>query len=481
MNRQLRLMEAHRPWAIPALATIVVLALDAPATWADETAPERPNIVFIMADDLGYGDLGCYGQERIQTPGIDRLAAEGVRFTQFYAGSTVCAPSRCVLMTGRHLGHCYIRGNGKINLRPDDVTVAEIVKQAGYATGQFGKWGLGHEGSDGLPTRQGFDEFFGYLDQHHAHNYYPTFVVRNEERVPLRNTVPKEGKFGQGVATKKVDYSHDLIASEALEFIDRHHEEPFFLYVSATLPHANNEAGARGMEIPDYGIYAEHDWPAPEKGRAAMITRLDRDVSRIMERIKQHGIDERTIVMFTSDNGPHAEGGSDPDFFDSNGPLRGIKRALYEGGIRVPLIVRWPGVAPAGTVSNHVGYFGDFLATAAELAKVSPSEDHDGISFVPVIKGQVDEQRTHEFLYWEFYEQGSAQAVRSGDWKAVVRPLGGSDIELYDLASDIGEQHDVAAEHPAIVEKMQSFMQTAHTPSRLWKPRGKPRRQRNIR
>lgn len=460
--------------AVPA-----VLSLAAPKTAISAETPAAPNIVFIMADDLGYGDLGCYGQERIRTPAIDRLAAEGVRFTQFYAGSTVCAPSRCVLMTGLHLGHCYIRGNGKINLRPGDVTVAEVLKPAGYATGLFGKWGLGHEGSDGVPTRQGFDEFFGYLDQHHAHNYYPTFLVRHEERVALDNEVPGAGDFGQGVAAKKVEYSHDLIADQALAFIDRHHAEPFFLYVPVTLPHANNEAGKRGMEIPDYGPYAEEDWPAPEKGRAAMITRLDRDVARILERLERHGIDDRTIVMFTSDNGPHAEGGSDPDFFDSNGPLRGTKRDLYEGGIRVPMIVRWPGVAPAGSVSDHVGYFGDFLATAAELAGVSPPAKHDGVSFVQAIRGNSDKQPAHEFLYWEFYEQGSAQAVRSGDWKAVVQPLGGTDVELYNLATDIGEEHDVAGEHPAVVERMREYIEQSHVPSELWKVRGRPQTRQN--
>lgn len=429
----------------------------------------RPNIILILADDLGYGDVGCYGQRKIRTPHIDRMAAEGVRFTQFYAGSTVCAPSRCVLMTGLHVGHCYIRGNGKLNLRPQDVTVAEVLQQAGYATGMFGKWGLGHEASTGLPTRQGFDEFFGYLDQHHAHNYYPSFLIRGEQRVPLDNVVPNEGEFGQGVASRKVQYSHDLIAEAALAFIDAHKHEPFFLYVPFTLPHANNEAGKQGMEVPDWGEYADLDWPAPQKAAAAMISRLDRDVGRILARLKGHGIDQRTIVFFSSDNGPHGEGGHDPDFFDSNGPLRGMKRDLYEGGIRVPMIVRWPGRAPAGTVSEFIGSFADFLPTAAAIAGIDPPASLDGVSFLPAILGQNEGQRQHDYLYWEFYERGSAQAIRMGRWKAVAQPLGGEKLELYDLASDLGETTDVAAEHPDVATRARLLLREAHVPSPDWR------------
>ncbi len=436
----------------------------------------KPNIIFIMADDLGYGDLGSYGQKTIKTPHLDRMAAEGVRFTQFYAGSTVCAPSRCVLMTGLHLGHCYIRGNGKFNLRPDDFTVAELLKGAGYATGLVGKWGLGHEGSSGLPTRQGFDSFFGYLDQHHAHNYYPSFLVRDEKRVKLDNVVPREGQYGQGVATRKVTYSHDLLAAEALTFIDHHKDRPFFLYLALTIPHANCEARGKGMEVPDLGIYKNKDWPEPQKGLAAMISRMDRDLGRLFERLKEHGIDEKTIVFFTSDNGPHAEGGNNPDFFDSNGPLRGIKRDLYEGGIRVPMIVRWPGRAPAGTVSDTIGYFGDFLPTAAAIAGVEPPKKIDGINFLPAILGKTGEQKQHESLYWEFYERGSAQAVRMGRWKGVVQPIDGENIELYNLENDLGETKNVAAEHADVVARIRRIMKDSHTPSPLWKVRGKPKK-----
>ena len=434
---------------------------------------DRPNIVFILADDLGYGDLGCYGQTRIQTPELDRMAAEGMRFTQFYAGSTVCAPSRCVLMTGRHTGRCYIRGNRRLSLRPDDLTVAELLKQAGYATALVGKWGLGQEGSDGVPTHQGFDHFFGYLDQVHAHNYYPTFLMRNEQRVLLKNVVPDEGKYGQGMASKRVQYSHDLFIDDALSFIDANKERPFFLYFAATIPHANNEARDEGMEIPDYGQYAKTDWPDAQKGLAAMISRLDRDVGRILRRLEKHGIDRDTIVFFTSDNGPHSEGGNDSTYFDSNGPLRGMKRDLYDGGIRVPLVVRWPGHVPGGSVSPHVAYFGDFLATAAELAGVDLDVPTDGISFLPELLGEADRQLTHDYLYWEFYERGSAQAVRLGEWKGVVSPLRGEQIELYHLPSDPAEAHDVAAAHPEVLARIREALLHAHVPSDLWKPRGR--------
>ncbi|MEQ8791904.1 MAG: arylsulfatase [Pirellulaceae bacterium] len=434
-----------------------------------------PNIVFIMADDLGYGDLGCYGQKRLKTPNIDRLAKEGMRFTDFYAGSTVCAPSRCVLMTGYHTGHTFIRGNGKDNLRPSDVTVAEVLKEAGYTTCLAGKWGLGHEGSTGVPTRQGFDHFFGYLDQHHAHNYYPTFLVRNEERVELQNVVPKEGEYGQGVAVKKLEYSHDLIADEALRWIDANHDKRFFLYLALTLPHANNEAGKAGMEIPDHGAYADKDWPEPQKGHAAMIGRMDRDVGRLMDRLKKYGVDDNTIVLFTSDNGPHAEGGNDPDFQDSNGPLQGIKRSLTEGGIRVPMIVRWPGHVQAGSTSDFAGAFWDVMPTLADLAgdRSALPDDIDGISFAPELLG--GKQPPHDHLYWAFYERGGARALRMGDWKAVQQPFN-TPVRLYNLASDLPEANNVAGEHPDLVAKMTKIMDAEYKPSERWKfPAAKPR------
>ena len=431
-----------------------------------------------MADDLGYGDLGCYGQQQIRTPEIDKLAAEGMRFTDFYAGSTVCAPSRCVLMTGLHTGHAYIRGNGKDNLRPEDVTVAEVLKPAGYATGLAGKWGLGHEGSTGVPTRQGFDFFFGYLDQHHAHNYYPSFLMRGEQRVPLKNVVPREGQWGQGVATKKVDYSHDLIADEALEFVDANRDKPFFLYLALTLPHANNEAGKAGMEVPELGQYAGRDWPEPQKGHAAMISRMDRDIGRLVARLKEHGIDNDTVILFTSDNGPHAEGGNDPDFQNSNGPLSGKKRDLLEGGIRVPMIARWPGHIKAGSESDFVGSFQDIMPTLADLGGASKyvPKDIDGISFAPTLLGKPAEQKQHDFLYWAFYERGGARAIRQGKWKAIEQPSH-TPVRLYDLSDDLAEEHDLAADHADLVVKLTKLMDGAYAPSEQWKfPQAKGRK-----
>ncbi|MCH2123939.1 MAG: arylsulfatase, partial [Pirellulaceae bacterium] len=426
--------------------------------------------VFIMADDLGYGDLGCFGQKQIQTPNIDRLAHGGMRLTDFYAGSTVCAPSRCVLMTGYHTGHAFIRGNGKDNLRPEDLTVAEILQKAGYATCLTGKWGLGHEGSTGVPNRQGFDYFFGYLDQHHAHNYYPTFLLRNEERVHLDNVVPQEGKFGQGVATKKVDYSHDLITDEALAFIDRAAGQPFFLYVPWTIPHANNEARKRGMEVPDLGPYEGKDWPLAQKAHAAMITRMDRDMGRILAALKKNQLTEETLIIFTSDNGPHREGGNNPDFPDSNGPLRGIKRALTEGGIRVPTIAYWPQRIEAGTTTNHVGCFQDVMPTLAELAGVLQEvpADTDGISFLPTLLGRAQDQQQHDFLYWAFYEGRGGRAARMGKWKAVQQPLH-TPLRLYDLSKDLGEEKDLAPAEAGLVDELTALMDHAYAPSERWK------------
>jgi arylsulfatase A-like enzyme len=435
-----------------------------------ETVAERPNVIFILADDLGYGDLGCYGQEIIQTPNLDRMATEGMIFTNHYAGSTVCAPSRCCLMTGLHTGHAFIRGNDRIPLRPEDLTVAELMKQAGYATGIVGKWGLGEPDTTGVPNRKGFDYWFGYLNQQHAHNYYPDYLWRNEEKVPLANQVEPVGAAG-GVATKRVQYSHDLFASEALAFLDRNRKQPFFLYLAFTIPHANNESKPDGMEIPSYGPYASRDWSNPQKGHAAMITRMDRDIGRLFDRLKALGLDEKTLVLFSSDNGPHKEGGANPAFFGSSGGLRGIKRDLYEGGIRVPLIARWPGRITAGSGSDHVCAFWDFLPTCCELAGVPTPEETDGLSFLPTLLGQPQRQRQHPYLYWEFHEQGKKQAVRMGHWKGVrlnVAKDPAGPIELYHLAEDPGEQENVASRNPEAVARIATIMASARTPSQRW-------------
>lgn len=368
-------------------------------------------------------------------------------------------------MTGQHTGHTRIRGNAKVNLLPEDVTVAEVLKSAGYATGLSGKWGLGTEGGTGAPLRQGFDHFFGYMDQTHAHNYYPTFLVRDNGRQELRNVVPDAGPLGQGTATVRIDYSHDLIAADALTFIEQHQKEPFFLYAAFTLPHANNEKKPDGMEVPDFGAFAKEDWPSQEKGFAAMVTRLDADVGRIAAKLHELGLANNTLVIFSSDNGSHQEGGHNPEFFQSRGGLRGTKRAMYEGGIRVPFIARWPGRVPAGSTSNHIAYFGDFMATVAEITGAKAPTRLDSLSFLPALEGRASAQKSAEFLYWEFYEGGSSQAVRQKEWKAIRAPMLSGKVELYNLESDPTESRNVAAEHPEIVARLAGLMDGAHIPS----------------
>ena len=427
-----------------------------------QASARKPNIIFILADDLGYGDVGCYGQKKVRTPNIDALAADGMRFTQVYSGSTVCAPSRCALMTGLHTGHCQVRGNSLVPLRPEDRTVAEVLKAAGYTTAIIGKWGLGEPGTTGIPTRKGFDYWFGYLNQRHAHNSWPTYLWRNEEKVPLKNVVPQEDAVGAGVASERREFSGDLFTKEALQFVERSKDKPFFLYLTYTIPHANNEAGKQGMEVPSDEPYSAEDWPQVEKNFAAAVTRMDADIGRLVALIRKLGLSENTVIFFTSDNGPHREGGHDPTFFQSGGPLRGIKRNLYEGGIRVPMIVRWPGRVKAGSVSDQAWAFWDFLPTAAEIAGARPPAGIDGLSMLPAIEGRP--QTGHEYLYWEFHEGGFAQAVRMGDWKGVRRGLGGA-TELYNLRDDLGETKNVAADHPDVVKRIEEIFRTAHVDS----------------
>jgi arylsulfatase A-like enzyme len=458
-----------------AAASVSVSSLLPSCAGMSETATvqkKRPNIIFILADDLGYGDLGCYGQETIKTPNLDQMAVEGMRFTDHYAGSTVCAPSRCALMTGLHTGHCWIRGNALLPLRPEDVTVAELLKKAAYQTGIIGKWGLGEAGSTGIPNKQGFDYWFGYLNQRHAHNYYPEFLWRNEEKVPIEgNKLPAPEPGGWGRSVERATYSHDLFAQEALSFVERNRDKTFFLYLAFTIPHANNEAGQNGMEVPSLEPYADKDWPQPQKAHAAMITRMDRDIGRLFGKLKELGLDRDTLVMFSSDNGPHKEGGGDPDFFRSSGSLRGYKRDLYEGGIRVPMIARWPGKIKPGSISNHICAFWDFLPTCCELAGIETPQGLDGISMLETLLSRTDQQKKHEFLYWEFHEQGKKQAVRMDDWKGVrlnVAKDPDGPIELYNLKDDIGEKHDVAGQHPDIVAKIAEYMKLSHAPSEHW-------------
>lgn len=446
---------------------LLALAGTAPAQTAEARPSKgRPNVVFILADDLGYGDLGCYGQETIRTPNIDRMARQGIRFTQFYAGGPVCSSSRASLLGGLHNGHTTIKTIGR-PMAEDDVTLAEALKMAGYRTGVIGKWGMGNVGTSGEPNAQGFDFAYGYYDHIRAHNSYPDHLVRNRTREPLDNEViyiTNTNHYAVGIgnaATKKKTYSNELFTREALSFIERNaNEGPFFLYQCYTIPHANNEAwltGECGMEVPDYGIYADEDWPEARKAGASMIEYLDGYVGQILDKLEEEGVADRTVVMFSSDNGPHGEGGWRPDFFDSNGIYRGMKRDLYEGGIRVPFIARWPGVIEPG--ENHdARAFWDVMPTLCEIASL-PSPATDGLSFAPSLRGEAQEAQ-HEFLYWEFRTSVLKQAARKGPWKAIRVKQGDktSPTELYDLEADVIEQNDVAAQHPEKVRDLEQVM-----------------------
>ncbi len=455
-------------WALACLLCNPVAAETRPLLSA--RLGRQPNVILIVADDLGYGDVGAYGQKILKTPNIDRLAAEGTTFRQFYAGSTVCAPSRCVLMTGLDTGHCNIRGNGMDNLAPSDRVIPEMMTEQGYRCGLFGKWGLGHDGSDGIPTRKGFQQFFGYLDQTHAHNFYPTFLMSNASRRPLRNVVPQESGTGAGVASERYDYAPRLILDEARAFIEANQAHPFFAFLSINLPHANNEAKERGMLDQGTGPFADRDWPEAEKGFAEMIRLLDEQVGEIVSSVDRLGLREDTLILFTSDNGPHHEGGHSDSFFHSSGALRGSKRDLTEGGIRVPLIARWPGHVTSQAMTDHVGGFQDLFPTLGELidGQNVPTQPGHGISFLPTLLGNSADQKEHEYLYWSFYEGGMGQAVRLGDWKGIEQPLG-SPLRLYDLGRDISEKLDVAPERVEIVAKLRSILRAAYVPSDSWK------------
>lgn len=445
----------------------------------------RPNLVLILADDLGYGQLGCYGQKLVATPRLDRMAAEGMRFGRFYAGAPVCAPSRSVLMTGLHTGHTRVRGNAPRtrreiqSLREEDVTVAELLGGAGYETALVGKWGLGHEGSEGAPERQGFDHFFGYLDQRHAHNPYPPFLIRDGVRVPLRNgLVPGSGDGGAGIAATPVDYAPDLMTEDVLRWVGERGERPFFLFWSLITPHANNEGTrhGRGQEVPELGAYRDKPWPPADRAHAATIARLDADVGRLLDLLEKRGLDDRTLVVFTSDNGAHREGGNDPDRFAASGPLRGIKRALTEGGIRVPGIARWPGTTPAGARVEHALGFQDLLPTFARLGGAGGRVPTglDGIDFSPLLRGQAFAPPVDRPLYWEFHEEGFSQAVLfEGRWKALRLGRRTAAVALYDLDTDPGESRDVAAEHPERVARARQLFDREHRDSPTW-PVGGP-------
>lgn len=441
-----------------------------------------PNIVFILADDLGYGDLSCYGQKNFSTPNIDRIASQGMLFTQHYTGCTVSAPSRSSLMTGLHTGHTPIRGNkgwepeGNWPLPANTFTLGKMLQSKGYTTGTFGKWGLGFIESEGDPNLQGINEFYGYNCQSLAHNYYPDHLWHNHEKILLHDND----------SSKTGSYSADLIHSAAINFIETNKNKLFFLFYATTIPHAelfakeeymkkfrgkfDPEKTFKGLDSgPTYRMGPYGSQPEAHAAFAAMVTELDDYVGEIMAKLTESGLEKNTIVVFASDNGPHLEGGADPDFFNSNGNLRGYKRDMYEGGIRTPLLVKWPGKVKEGSKSNHISAFWDFFPTFADITGAKISWETDGISFLPELLGE--KQKEHEYLYWEFHELGGKTAIRSGDWKAVKlnidkTPQGAT--ELYDLTKDPGETNNVAAANPEIVKKLEVLMVQAHKPSEVF-------------
>jgi arylsulfatase A-like enzyme len=444
-------------------------------------AASKPNIIWIMVDDLGYGDLGCNGQEMVKTPHLDRLAAEGLRFTNFYSGHTVCRPSRLVLWTGKHSGQTAIYSNATYHFKPEDVTVPELAKQAGYVTGGVGKWAQGGVGTSGHPNLNGFDMWMGYLDQGRAHNFYPEYLWRNSEQVPLAGNVEMtlENSDTSKMSKRQKDmvarrrcsivrktFSHDVMTGAAFDFIRDNANSPFMLHIHWTIPHANNEGGhifGDGMEVPDYGIYADKDWPNPEKGFAAMVTWMDKDVGRLTTLLRELKLDEKTLVFFTSDNGPHSEGNHSHEFFNSNGPVRGFKRDLYDGGVRVPGIAWWPGTIAPGRVSDTIMASWDYLPTVCQLAGVEPPTDTTGISMLPTLLDE-GKQKEHRYLFWRSGEQRQHRiAVRAGKWK-LVRAKSTGPFALYDLEADIGEKRDVSGQFPEVLARMTGYAAEAVRP-----------------
>lgn len=438
-----------------------VLATLSAAAWNTQAAQvKKPNLVFILADDLGYGDLSCYGQKMFETPKIDALAASGTRFTSAYSGSTVCAPSRCALMTGKHTGHCRVRGNGKNEevLRKDDLVIPEVLKGAGYETAIFGKWGLGSLGHPGYPNDKGWDEWFGYFSQFHAHQYYPQMLLHNRQHVELK------GNWG----TQRKEYAPDVIHEQAMQWLDkRGTDKPFFLYYNSTIPHTDNELGrdtGNGQSVPEDAPFGAKPWPQVEKNFAAMVSRLDRLVGGLVQKLKDKGVYENTLLVFTSDNGAHKEGGHDAKFFQSSGPVRGTKRDLTEGGIRVPAFAVWANKIPAGKVDNTPWAFWDVMPTFCEASGAKAPRDIDGTSVLSQWMGKGPVPHAH--FYWEFHEGGFAQAVRQGNWKCIKQKNG--KVELYDLSKDLGEDRDLASENPKVLEEMKALIRKSRTDSADW-------------
>tara|TARA_B100000927_G_scaffold291673_1_gene295445 strand:+ start:6431 stop:7825 length:1395 start_codon:yes stop_codon:yes gene_type:complete len=442
------------------------------------TAVAKPNIIYILADDLGINDFGCYGQEIMKTPRVDQMAAEGMQFFNHYSGSTVCAPTRSCLMTGQHTGQTRVRGNGGAQLLPEDVTIPEMLKEVGYTTGLIGKWGLGEEGSTGVPWAQGFDFFFGYLNQSRAHRYYPDWIWRNDQKEEYPDN-----------PTNREVYIHDSFTEEGLKFIEEQSKtnEPFFLYMAYTLSHVDLDVPEDSME-PYYDIIEEarpfvnpnlpkgyRNHPTPRACFAGMTTRLDRDIGYLLDKLDGLGISENTLVLFSSDNGPTSAGGADPEYFNGNGIYQGIKRDVYEGGIRAPMIARWPGTIEAGSKSDHVSAHWDVMATLAEVSGATLPKEQVGVSFAPTLKGDADNQDQHDYLYWEFYEKGGKQAIRQGKWKAVrldrtkIGPEGA--WEIYDLEKDPSEENNLAAQKPEMQKQFNQLALEAATESEFfsWK------------
>lgn len=420
-----------------------------------DASARPPNLVLIVADDLGYADLGCYGQTKIRTPRIDRLAEEGTRFTRAYGGASVCAPSRCVLLTGLHTGHARIRANSsrgrRISLTDEDQTFVEILQRSGYATGAIGKWGVGEPGTEGIPNRRGFDEWYGYLNQNHAPFYYTDYLWRNDAREIIE----------ENVGGKQAVYVQDLFADETVDFLRRHRHERFLLYLPFTLPH-------RRYEVPSLGEYAHENWPEEARIFAAMVTRLDHDVGRIVDEIDRLGLAENTLVLFTSDNGSERKK-TFPDLFDSSGGLRGEKGTLWEGGVRVPMIARWPGRVPAGRVSDAIWWFPDIFPTFVALGQGQPPRQPlDGLDISPTLLGREQPELEARTLYWEDFDNQFSQAALRGNWKALRHDNLNAPLELYDLSADPGERHNVADQHPDLVMQFEAFMKSARTPSPYW-------------
>ncbi len=479
----------------------------------NEKAYKNPNIVFILADDLGYGELGCYGQEKIKTPNIDALAEEGMKFTQFYSGAPVCAPARCILLTGKHSGNAYVRGNnewasrgnvwdfekpsndhdldGQYPMPAETVTLGKLLQGAGYKTACVGKWGLGAPFSDGVANKQGFDFFFGYNCQRQAHTYYPLHLWKNEEKVMLDNELVVPGtKLEEGADAfdaanyakfTQNEYSADLMIKEALNFIDENKAQPFFLYFASPIPHdplqvpkeyVDNYRKSFGDEEPYIGNKGYFPHRYPRAAYAGMITYLDDQVGQLIKKLKELGLYDNTLIIFTSDNGPTYAGGVDAAFFDSGKPFKSEygwgKGFTHEGGIRVPMIANWPGHIQAGTINDHISAFWDVLPSFCEIADIPVPDDTDGISFLPALLGET--QTEHDYLYWEFPSYKGQQAVRMGKWKAIRKNIfdGNMEIELYNLETDLREQHNVALEYPDIIEKIRDIMVISHTPSSLF-------------